>query len=175
MNKLYKYLPFDIKVCIKSISDRTSYLGTLISLDQDCCYIIDENGIKRDSKLSQTIPLLKPFKNVFKPLIINKFQASLIKKKNKSTINVLVEFFTILLNIPKHCSTINEEYIFYNEKQTYFSYCTNNICITFYKDWNYIIENCVNHSFNFEKAFDFLRAMKFAVDFKEDRYIKFED
>ena len=144
MNKLYKYLPFDIQgeytweqcdddgcrecTCIVDLLGIDTYNEELKVLD--CGTIVDIN-------YDQFKPILRPFEHLIKELPLTKAAAEMIG----------MEEGHIVKPIDKLTGVSRIEYLLTHKVISKIS----------------------------ERASDFLRAMHFAVDFKEDEYIKLKD
>jgi hypothetical protein len=130
MNKLYKYLPFNIQVKHRF----ENYFGDLASIDVYGNVLISTHMGDETVEIKYVRPVLRPFEDLTKELPLTKAAAEMLGMK---------EGEVILVN----------DYI-------------SNSCL-------FLIDNNMTWSIR-ENELDFLRAMHFAVDFKEDEYIKLE-
>lgn len=138
MNKLYKYLPFDIKLCKYY---KNLLTGELIPYHRD----LNSGYYSTESILNGNLdgykPILRPFEDLTKELPLTKAAAEMIGMKEGDLIKCIDKCSLDTFTTWQH-SLIEISVMFYN--------------------------------FKIEKDLDFLRAMHFAVDFKEDEYIRYE-
>jgi hypothetical protein len=197
MNKLYKYLPFDIQgeytweqcdddgnrecTCTVELLGINTYYEELKVLD---C------GADVDISYYQFKPILRPFKDLTKELPLTKAAAEMIGMKEGEMVNPLEFMFRYNGKITC-CEYINVNAIKHNngftidlndqterlkvevdiELDSSFNFSINHF--VWQKKEKYRVANSY-YTINLD-CLDFLRAMHFAVNFKEDEYIKLED
>lgn len=210
MNKLYKYLPFDIilngtgmgygnntKLPIVGIlkgihylRNDQSYRGTVVHL-----LGVDKDASKSFSyKLDDVKPVLRPIKDLDKKLPLTKIAAELLNRKEGDLIIPIYEFIHILFG----CNTLKLDpnkkiavmsdgwFTYYDIPTTYTMYgskrlvkcnytvqvSSTNISVdAIVSDGDIIHYDFFRNNADFEKGFDFLRAMHFALDFENDEFI----
>ena len=164
MNKLYKYLPVDVDFA----SGFTTYKLTYGLMER-----IESGEI-------EGLPILRPFEDLTKELPLTKAAAEMIGMEEgeiptieRDNVSIIILFWCILLKK----DYINFKNLIYENNTI--TYYTNDIDFLLNIDYtlylNHYNGNDSMQTLSIEEAFDFLRAMKFAIDFKEDEYIKLED
>ena len=164
MKQIYKYLPYNPMVLWGSDNDAYYKRGEKYELEeilfrthfttysyQEFVEYLVHNNAK---------PILRPFEDLTKPLPLTKAAAEMVGMKEGEVVNLIIVFTNLLgfLNNTIEIENVTKDRI---AVQVY------------YYNNNPFIEVAPNGTI--EKAFDFLRAMLFAVDFKEGEYIKLED
>lgn len=194
MNKLYKYLPFDItlegtgKGYSNNILPKTGILKGIHRLGTEAQYHVNkeivqllgyfENETKLKSfsyEIQDVKPVLRPFEDLTKELPLTRTAAEILKKQEGEVVKPIMEFFRVVTN-DRELPERNYSYQVIAENNIIIHRYENIVhqTIDLYNDWNFVRWGLWKVTYS-KQAFDFLRAMKFAVDFSEDEYIKLED
>ena len=138
MNKLYKYLPFDIECIWGSNNDTHFAKGKKYSLQE---LLFSHNNYDYESFVdfiehNEVKPILRQFEDLIKELPLTKYAAKMVGMKEGNIVKPLDKLTRV--------SRIE-----------------------------YLLSNKITSKMT-ERESEFLRAMRFAVDFREDEYIKLE-
>lgn len=172
MNKLYKYLPFGIKVQYKN--QFGSGIGKFYGIDISETINIDN---VRQADLEDIKPILRPFEDLIKELPLTKAAAEMIgMKEGDIVIPAIIVTSLIILSEVRDKKSYSIENMFLDNGISV-KYKHKNQSIDIYKDCSISCnESSYRNFINFtDKPFDFLCAMHFAINFKEDEYIKLEE
>jgi hypothetical protein len=195
MNNLYKYLPFDVKMK----SNETGTIWTLKGYSSKHSSFVGED----DFYYGESKPILRPFRALSNDFKLTKAASQIIGisynnnelnyPQEGDTINVLHWFVMILLTglgdnrdyaLPfKNINIVNQNTTDVTLKIKWDNYTTKHISIFVFGSKN-VLKDCYSvangnkwaiDTLYPEQAFDFLRAMCFAVDFQENEFITHEE
>ena len=169
MNKLYKYLPFDINCIFGTNNDRYFKKDKIYSLNE---LLFNSNnydleGFNDFVEHHKVKPILRPFEDLTKELSLTKAAAEMIGMEECKVVISLQVVFEFINN---HTD--------FKGKSNVVQYYIDNPQINSFEDLIWICRDNLQYSEFIlvdERILDFLRAMHFAVDFKEDEYIKLEE
>lgn len=193
MNKLYKYLPFGIKGKIKNIrySNIKETEAKLIGIKGDSTdwgYIVTQSWIM--DEVIDFKPILRPFEDLTKELPLTKAAAEMIRLEEGVLVNPLAMMFRYNNKLTgfefQNVSATNVSYGFVINLNTETKYVKVDVDIEIDSNFNFSINSYVwQKKENYRVAscyytinptcLDFLRAMCFNLDFKEDEFIKLEN
>lgn len=169
MSKLYKYLPFNIKV--KTIYDKVAILHSVNN--NGYVDLLFENNV--DSTGNQVTPILRPFEDLLKYIPATEAAAKLLGVKEDEMLYPLSVYFIYMQR--------DKDYAFWIErdkettKQFPYIFKENKYLAGYYSSGNrhfnkYLVSEFVNFSpKTYEKGLDILRALHFNLDFEEGEYI----
>jgi hypothetical protein len=194
MNKLYKYLPFNINCISKKYFDYTDLEGNLVGVLYEKDGRINALITKEDDTFEvlekDVKPILRPFEHLTKELPLTKAAAEMIGMEEGMLVNPLEFMFRYNNNITGY-EYMNVNAIKHNngftidlndqtenlkievdiELDSNFNFSINHF--VWQKKEKYRVANSY-YTINLD-CLDFLRALHFAVDFKKDEYIKLEE
>jgi hypothetical protein len=174
MNKLYKYLPFDVKMK----SNQTGTIWTLKGYSSKHNSFVGED----DFYYGESKPILSPLTDLTKEIPLTKVAANMIDLEEGEPVYIptVIKDLTIYGFYTKRC--LYSETTLKDNKLVIENYAGSNITL----DWNNEVYNKtlklhyidtykhIDLPINSELVFDFLRAMHFNLDFQEGEFIKLE-
>ena len=190
MNKLYKYLPFDVTVNLKyedyDYDDEQTIVynknAKLLGIDYSTNRILVREQKSSDwwnLKYTKIKPILRPFEDLTKELPLTTVAAEMIGMEEGKTISITKTFWYLFHQWGNQIWLESNRFnIYENDLGIFIEHEGRNkiqICrdFTIREDFNSTDRHLsLELKMNPEKAFDFLRAMHFAVDFGEGEYIK---
>lgn len=173
MNKLYKYLPYNIKGVVKdeeSTTPLTCYLKGILQEDNLAIYTEENSTFKETCLIDDFKPMLRPLSDLSKKLTLTKAAAEIVNLEEGNFITIS-EFFPLESNLITF--SLNEFILWKSTKNPLLNLYNSRVI----KNQDVLIKNNsmideINIIKNKESFLNFLRAMMFAVDFQENEYIK---